>query len=187
MLRQNSIRARFGAALFVLTLPLAANDYYVDGLRGTDVTTGGSATQPWKSLPYALAQIPAPSGTTVHRLLVIGGQDYNVATTMTLRDRVHIVGQVAARPRLVAATNAVVFALDPTSSSRTSLAAAVASPRRSARARRLRTAPSSIVVSAVRARRASTARSAATRASASPAVASSKSRRVSTSEPTAPV
>lgn len=68
-----------GLALAMMA-PLRATDYYVNGLTGSDVPTAGTtAAAPWKTIAYALSQIPVPASGT-HTLFVAGNQVYSVGT-----------------------------------------------------------------------------------------------------------
>ncbi|MCB9892218.1 MAG: hypothetical protein H6833_11260 [Planctomycetes bacterium] len=91
-----------------------ATDYYVDGLLGIDTPTGGTATQPWKTISYAISQIPKPTGTQVHTLLVAGNQDYVIKSPIVLPDRVHIVGTGRSLPRLLGAITQPTIVADTT-------------------------------------------------------------------------
>ncbi|MCB9882682.1 MAG: hypothetical protein H6832_12405 [Planctomycetes bacterium] len=101
-------------ASVVFTRALHATDYYVDGLRGLDVPTNGTVTQPWRTVAYAMAQAPVPPTSTTHRILVAGSQDYVVDTTIVLRDRIFVVGDQGARPRFVPGGQRTIFRVGST-------------------------------------------------------------------------
>lgn len=68
-------------ALLVLAGPILAQDYYVNGRTGTDAPGfGTSPGTPWKTITYALAQIPRPTHPAGRRLLVEGNQVYSPTT-----------------------------------------------------------------------------------------------------------
>ena len=63
--------ALFGVA--ILTLSATAADYHVDAQSGNNTTGDGSQGSPWKTITYALQQIPAPAPTVTHVLHVNPG------------------------------------------------------------------------------------------------------------------
>ena len=67
--------ATAAAALFAAGLQ--AGDYYVDGAKGADLPGAGTAGSPWKTIQYAMQQVP-PSGT--HTVYVAGLQTYSATT-----------------------------------------------------------------------------------------------------------
>src|SRR5687767_2845981 len=61
------------AAAMLLLSPLLADDFFVDGRNGADLPGNGRSRQtPWKTVAYALAQIPAPAQGTAHALRIAG-------------------------------------------------------------------------------------------------------------------
>ena len=65
----------FVAILMALASLPAQNlgDHYVDGVRGRDLPTGGTPAAPWKTITYALAQIPPVLDPTRWRTLFASG------------------------------------------------------------------------------------------------------------------
>ena len=73
----------FVAILMALASLPAQNlgDHYVDGVRGRDLPTGGTPAAPWKTITYALAQIPPVLDPTRWRTLFVeGAQEYSPVT-----------------------------------------------------------------------------------------------------------
>jgi hypothetical protein len=70
------------AAFCALTAPVAADEFFVNGQTGTDIPGNGrSATTPWKTIRYALTQIPRPTDPRYdHVLYVEGNQEYSPTT-----------------------------------------------------------------------------------------------------------
>lgn len=102
----------FSLSIFLCAATLRGTDFYVDGKRGTDAPTAGTQARPWQTIAYALRQIPSPPATSRHRLLVVGNQDYRVDASITLRDRIHIVGTGSQPPRLLAGLTPTLFRID---------------------------------------------------------------------------
>ncbi|MCA8970349.1 MAG: right-handed parallel beta-helix repeat-containing protein [Planctomycetes bacterium] len=94
-------------AVVLSNTSLLATDYYVDGLRGIDQPAGGSATQPWKSIDYALARVGVPT-TGRHRILIAGAQTYTLSGSLRLASNVDLegIGVGSQRPILTVPTNA---------------------------------------------------------------------------------
>jgi Right handed beta helix region len=77
------LHPRLVAAVATTMLLPAQNpgDYFVDGIRGLDVPGAGTPVQPWKTITYAIAQIPPVTGPNGgHTLFVEGNQVYSPAT-----------------------------------------------------------------------------------------------------------
>ncbi|MCA8969333.1 MAG: hypothetical protein KDC95_06100 [Planctomycetes bacterium] len=105
--RLHTIATRIAVAV-VLTCPaLLANDYFVDGRTGVDTPAAGNASNPWKTVPYALAQIVSPVRNT-HTLFVAGQQTYAITAPITLRDRIDLVGTGSSRPLFVIPSSSLV-------------------------------------------------------------------------------
>ncbi|MCA8970351.1 MAG: hypothetical protein KDC95_11220 [Planctomycetes bacterium] len=99
------------ANTLICVASLMATDYYVDGASGTDVPNGGTQSQPWKSVDYALTRIPVPTSGR-HRVLIRGNQTYVLTSTITLRRGIDLVGDGAIRPTFVAPSTGVAFRVD---------------------------------------------------------------------------
>ncbi|MCA8969334.1 MAG: hypothetical protein KDC95_06105 [Planctomycetes bacterium] len=95
-----AIAARIAIAVVLTGPALLANDYYVDGRTGTDSPAAGSQANPWKTVPFALAQIVSPVRNT-HTLFVAGHWTYTITAPITLRDRIDLVGTGASRPLFI--------------------------------------------------------------------------------------
>ncbi|MCA8970350.1 MAG: right-handed parallel beta-helix repeat-containing protein [Planctomycetes bacterium] len=105
---------------------LTAADFYVDGIAGSDVASGGSSAQPWKSVGYALTQVPAPTSGR-HRVWILGNQSYVLSSPITLRRAIDLVGYGAKRPTFVAPSMGTAFRVDPLAITDTSLQSLVIS------------------------------------------------------------
>lgn len=103
--RSTALRTRgalvLSLLLFVAPRVASATDFYVDGLTGRDTASGGTAISPWRTIAYAMSNVPTPPANVTHRVLVTGAQDYVVDTTIVLRDRIFLIGVGAMPPRLV--------------------------------------------------------------------------------------
>lgn len=92
-----------------------AGDYYVNGSTGSDrVEYGGSLQKPWKTVGYALAQIPRDANR--HVIHVVGGQVYSPATNgesypLAMRPRVSVIGVDGASAPVFESGNASGFVL----------------------------------------------------------------------------
>lgn len=91
------------SALLVMSAPLAATDYVVDGRLGSDRGDGSSA-KPWKTIQHAIAMIPIPARTTSHRLKILGDHSYRLQSGLKMKFNVALVGceRNGKRPRLIA-------------------------------------------------------------------------------------
>ncbi|MCD6326053.1 right-handed parallel beta-helix repeat-containing protein [bacterium] len=86
------------AALLSLTLQVAAADYYVDAVDGSDSSTGASADEAWRTITNALDQVSGASIETV-TIHVLDGI-YSASTNgesfpLVMRSNVSLVGQGA--------------------------------------------------------------------------------------------
>jgi hypothetical protein len=87
------------AAALLLLSPVLADDFFVDGRNGADLPGNGRSWQtPWKTIAYALAQIPAPAQGATHALHIAGGQTYAAATNgevypLAMRPAIALVGE----------------------------------------------------------------------------------------------
>lgn len=94
------MRTLWSLAVTVLASSVSATDYYVNGVIGRDVLgfgTGLSAANPWKTMQYALLQIPPIASPAFHVLRVAGSQSYGIASNgemfpIRLPPNVRIVG-----------------------------------------------------------------------------------------------
>ena len=59
----------------------AQTTYYVDGLLGTDApSNGSSAAMPWKTIGYAMANVPPQTSSTSAIIYLEGNQEYSATT-----------------------------------------------------------------------------------------------------------
>lgn len=67
-------------------------DYYVDAVNGSDLTDNGSPSCPWKTITYALSQVPSDPGSIIH--VAPGNYDKTLGENfpLTMRDGVFLVG-----------------------------------------------------------------------------------------------
>ncbi len=79
--------------LFLFTNLAFANNYWVDGKRGKDVSTGGTRQAPWKTIAYALSQVPSPTNPRYDNAIrIIGGQAYALTQPLQMKYNVRLVG-----------------------------------------------------------------------------------------------
>jgi hypothetical protein len=72
---------RILAATTLATLAAAQGPYYVNGLLGVDAPTHGtSPATPWKTISYAMANVPPQTQTTSEVIYVEGNQVYSPTT-----------------------------------------------------------------------------------------------------------
>lgn len=108
------------AAFLLLAAPVSADTFYVNGQTGVDDPSHGTAASaPWKTIGYALAQIPRPTQVLMtHTLVVAGGQVYGPATngeSFPIRPayNVAIEGRATPTPPVLAANGGTLLLFDP--------------------------------------------------------------------------
>ncbi len=86
------LKALFPLFLF-LGSSLFARDYYVNGKTGKDIPTGGTIHSPWKTIAYALTQVPSPTNPKLdHVIHIVGGQTYVQTQALQMKYNVRLVG-----------------------------------------------------------------------------------------------